>query len=239
MNKSYILSGDTFLVSTNKGIKKADKIDNIEEILITENNIEEIEELKKNNNECISNFYNVFNFLMSKTYKNILKISITLTILITLIATLSINISILLPSLLACLCITGCSLLTAIPIVSKKSNKLLNKIKKQKNKKLDEDFNKQSENLITLTKESKELTKETNDHIIFIEKSEMIKNLRRQLKLIETYQLNKRKFVKYYKELFKLKDLGYSEKDIQFIQFLIEEDLQYENKNNKTLKLTK
>ena len=60
--------------------------------------------------------------------------------------------------------------------------------------------------------------------------------------MIKEYQLNKEEYIEYSKDHFisiKLKDKGYSESDINFIQTLIKEDLKLEkeNKKQKTLNL--
>jgi len=74
-----------------------------------------------------------------------------------------------------------------------------------------------------------------------IERTKLIDNLKRKLELIADYQLIKKELIEYSKDHFtspKLRDMGYSENDIEFIQMLMEEDIKEEEKQ-KTLKLEK
>ena len=249
MNKEYIQSGNEFIIGTDKGLKKVERVNNMTEILETENNIEEIENIEKQIKDGkFFSYKHILNFVTNKFLKKLFGITSPIIIIITIITAIIIsNISIaiaFIPILFSGVCIV--SLLGSIISIFK-SEKLNDKIEKNANELLKDELQQQNEKLNQLNKESKILADYDlgiMDKTVKIERSKLIDDLKRKLDLIQDYQLNQRKYLKLKKEckLFKeLKNKGYSYNDIEFITELALNDLNEENtmQKTKTLKLEK
>lgn len=245
MNKEYIQTGEIFIISTDKGLKKRKRFNNTTEILETENNIEEMEIIQdKIKNKLFFDYKSILNFF---TKKNILKISaIALVIgLLLLCGMIMSNNSILLALSIPTIILTGISpaIINEILAITK-SEKLNNLIHDKADKIIDKELEKEKQKLEQLNKDGIELAK--NDlgilgETIEINRTELIENLKSKLQLIKCYELNKEKYTKYYiknKLYEKLINEGYSKNSILIIEELIKNDFQ-EKIKEKTLKLEK
>lgn len=245
MNKEYIQTGETFIISTDKGLKKRKRLNNTTEILETENNIEEMEIIQdKIKNRLFFDYKSILDFF---TKNNIFKISgICLTIgVLMLLGIIMSNNPILLALFIPAVILTGISpaIITAI-LSTVKSEKLNDTIHKKADKIIDKELEKEKQKLEQLNKDAIELAK--NDlgilgETIKINRTELIENLKLKLELIKFYELNKEKYTKYYinNNLYeKLTNEGYSKNSILIIEELIKNDFQ-EKTNQKILKLNK
>lgn len=245
MNNEYVYTKDYIIVGTDNGLEKRKNTSNILDILEVENNIEEIVELKVDvSDEHAKERSN----LIEKIYvKNHLLSSGSITVIITILMSIIYNIPtamVLLPTVFLSASVVYC---LCSPLLIKKASKLQNSIKAKQQEILENELENETQKLKQLNKESKvviekDLTKMNN--IFEIERTELIDDLKRKLELIKDYQLNKEEYIEYSKDHFisiKLRNKGYSENDINFIQTLIKEDLKLEkdNKKQKTLKLKK
>ena len=246
MNNEYIYTKDYIIVETDNGLEKRKNTSNISKILEVENNIEEIQKLKsRNNNDEILNYKNILDYNTKQFFKKFFGITLPLILFIAIITSIVSNINIALLILPMLLCGDGILVLLCTPFNIHKSHKDINNISKCTDKLLSEQLQKQKEKLKKLSNESKEVSQNNLDisnETKKINRTELIDNLKRKLELIKDYQLNKKKYIEYSKDHFisiKLKDKGYSESDINFIQTLIKEDLKLEkeNKKQKTLNL--
>ena len=243
MNKEYIYNQDYVVVNTDKGLEKREKINNIVKILETENNIEEIETKKEFEDNY--SYKEIKENISIKNSKKFISFSLPISIIITIILVLF-NIF---P--LSVLGILGLPLLTTITtqliseiLTSNQTEKMYNKIKIKRDEILHEELINQKEKL----KELNNTTILDNSYDIGkigkikkCERSKLIDDLKMKLELITDYQLMKDDLIEFSKDHFtsiKLKDMGYSENEVDFIQMLMEQDIK-EEKNQKTLKLTK
>lgn len=250
MNKEFTYSNNEVIIETGTGFKITEAVDNIKEILTTQNNIEEIENIKKDNDINSKRFHNLefSNSVFLKSFKKFGIITTPIAILIYILITVITNIPVGLMSIP--LIFSGIGIIgIALDKIIDPHEKISKKIVEKSNGVLSEELKKQNQKLNQLKKDSKVLTKtdsNMNYEIITIERTDLIEDLRRKLKLIEDYQLNKDKYIKYYKRYLLstyLKNKNYSTSDILFIQMLVEEDLKEKkkksNKNSKTLILEK
>lgn len=236
MNKEYIRSENSIIVTTDKGLEERENLDNISKILKTENNIEEIENLKVQ----IKNT-KLFDCIPPRLSKVLIAV-LTPALIITILAIMIGNITSLMVLPI---------LFSSIGVGTLLTNKKLKKIDKIATKKsenlLNDELQYQNKRLKTLNKESKISeynNSEAIDTPVQIEKDKLIDILKRKLELIVDYQSNKKDYLKLSKEknLFKvLTNRGYSPFEMMFIDELIYNDLveQNNNKNIKTLKLEK
>lgn len=238
MNKEMIESENFVTVSTDKGLKKRKRTNNIIEILKIENNIEEIENLEYD-------FYkkSIQDYIITKYVKNITKVGLSITIIISLIG-LAINPFSALYSLLTGFLLTFSGQIVGVFVGSKKATKIKNKVIEKENNLLNKTINSEKEKLKNL-EERATINKTYNIGIIGkvqkIERTTLIDDLKRKLELIVHYQLMKKDLIEYSKNHFisiKLRNMGYSESDVNFIEMLLEEDIKEEEKQ-KTLKLEK
>ena len=246
MNKEYIQVGDSFVVSTDQGLKKAKRLDNMTEILETENNIEEIENLKEKNNNA--ELYDIEIVCKISDRKFLKAISIAAFIITSIVGLSTIILSNINLAILFSL-VSISSFILAANIASTlnlpKNIKRVENMEEQAHILLDKELENQKEKMIELKKESKVLP--SNDLGILdetkkIEKSKLIENLKRKLEIIKDYQFIKKDIIKFSNDPLLLslilEDMGYSESDISFISELINQDTE-ENEKAKSLKLAK
>ena len=125
-----------------------------------------------------------------------------------------------------------------------KAHKFTNLIHEKANEMVTDKLEKEKQKLEQLNKESTILEKNDFgfiDKSIKINKSELIKDLKRKLELIKDYELNKKRYIKLIKKdslITNLKNNGYSGKDITFLYSLIKNDCD-EKTGEKTFKLKK
>lgn len=247
MNKEYIQTTDQIIVSTDIGLQKRERLNNTKEILETENNIEEIENIQNNIQEA--NFFNyksILDFFTNKYIKKIITISLPIILIIVFGTILSTNpyISLLtVPTI-----IIGGVIPTTLSsfFAMYKAKKTTNLIHEKANEMVTENLEKEKQKLEQLNKESTILEKKDFgfiDKSIKINKSELIKDLKRKLELIKDYELNKKRYIKLIKKnslITNLKNNGYSGKDITFLYSLIKNDCDEKASYSiKTLKLKK
>lgn len=239
MNKEMIESENFVTVCTNKGLQKRERTNNIMEILKTENNIEEIENL-----ECSFYKKNIQDYIITKYLKNITKVGLSITMIIALIG-LGVNPLLSVYMLFAGLLLIFSGQMVGIFVGVKKADKIKNKVTGKEINLMDKTINAEREKLNKL-KETATINKTYDIGIIGkvqkIERTELIDDLKRKFQLITEYQLNSEKYIEYSKDYFispKLIDMGYSESDVNFIQMLIEQDIKLEDEKQKTLNLKK
>lgn len=245
MNKEMIESENFVTVLNDNCLNKRERTNNIIEILKTENNIEELEEINKQKNYL--NFVEVFDNILTQYINKLMSLTLPISLIIAVI----ISVLQILPFLAAILGIPVLSsmftLFISAQLSTKKTNRIFNDIKLKQEKLLNNELDKQKQNLKELNE--KAISDKSYDVDIIgkvqkIEKTELIDNLKRKLELIKDYELKKKEYIEYSKDYFispKLRDNGYSESDINFMQMLMKEDLKLEkeNKTQKTLKLEK
>lgn len=244
MNKEFTYSNNEIIISTETGLKKTEVVDNIEEILTTQNNIEEMENIKEDiKKEEFFSYRHISDCITLKVFKKLFKITIPIAILITILIAVITD-----PYMaLACspLIISGLVLLTimTMPAINLLETKIEKKILHKSDKILNEELEKEYKKLEQLNKVSKITNNQNPDienKIVKINRTDLLKDLRRKLELIEDYQLNKNIYIKYYeKGLLStyLINKNYSASDILFIQMLVEEDLkEKKKKSNKKFK---
>lgn len=246
MNKEYIQSGETFIVSTDKGLKKVKRLDNMIEILETENNIEEIENLKKkNDNEEIFNYKNILSSALKRFFKKFFSITLPIIAITTIVISIVNNVYVALVTLPLLLSGDALLLLLSSPFHMYKTDKIINKMSKRVNDLLDDELEKENQKIKELKKGSKILP--SNDlgilgETIKINRTELIEKLKNKLEIISAYQLMKKDLMKFSKDYLllskKLEDMGYSESDVNFIYELMKQDIK-EKEKAKTLKLEK
>ncbi|MBQ9071592.1 MAG: hypothetical protein IJY25_00335 [Bacilli bacterium] len=230
MNKELkILNNSAIVVDENNKERELTLTHNLEDILVTENNIQYIKkELEKIDFECKHVTSN------NKLIKFINAIGISaITIICSILGMNNIAALLVMPVLLATT--VGCAAFV-----------FNNNIKYKDKLKLKESILKNSfiEESIKL-KELKINSKKINNQEIKRKKintSACLKNLKRKLELIEDYQLMKKNLIKDYDYnllLQKLLNTGYSESDVEFIQILMEQDIKEKEEKQKTLNLKK
>lgn len=246
MNKEYIQAGNNFIVSTDKGLKKTQRLDNMTQILETENNIEEIENLKKlNDNDELYDISKILNRIQKKFLKifSIIAISITSIVGVTTLILSNIDLAILFSLVSLSSFILVANIVSTINLP--KHYKLIKNITDSADELLDSELEKQKQKDKILHVDSKVLA--DNDlgilgETIKIENTKLIDNLKRKLELIKDYQLMQKNLMKFSDDYLllslKLKDMGYSENDINFIYSLMKQDVEQKEKA-KTLKLEK
>lgn len=246
MNKEYIQVGDSFVVSTDQGLKKAKRLDNMTEILEIENNIEEIENLKKQNEKQeLYNFKSITKYADRKFFRNFYTIAIPISIMVGISTAILANINL---AILTSLMALGGSIFVANTVSTFSLYKNITRIEtmeEQADILLESELENQKQKEKTLHIDAKVLEK--NDLGILnetkkIEKSKFIENLKRKLEIIKDYQFIKKDIIKFSNDPLLLslilEDMGYSESDISFISELIKQDIE-ENEKAKTLKLAK
>lgn len=239
--KEYFYEKDNkaYIIDDKKGIIIEDAKDNTEEILIVENNIEKIENILKDTNEK--------KIVQSYFLKNISKKGKILTII------LSVALIIILG--LANIYLTGIQMLPMILLsvfmIGFYGIEMFNDrgIKGQIKScdiyinELEKELEKEKERCKTLKNKSKD--KIVDSTIIKkIPKGEIIDNLKRKKELINDYIINNKKYISAYNDnkfynLFEEGIYQYNENDIEFIKFLIEEDLNTQEKTNEKSKAKK
>lgn len=245
MNKEYIQSGENFIISTDSGLKKVERINNMTKILETENNIEEIEYLKRKSNEkVLFNFQKIRDYVDGKFFIKFFCVAFPLVAISTIATAIISNIDMAVAVLLMSLGATGITLISSTPIQMNACHKINKNIYENADTLLNDELEKQKQKMEELEKESKVLAK--NDlgilgYTIQIKRTKLIEDLKRKLELIEFYQLKKKDLMKYSKDGFAaihLRNLGYSESDAEFILMLMKQDIE-EKEKAKTLKLEK
>ena len=245
MNKEYIQVGEMYVVNTDNGLKKKERLNNTTEILETENNIEEMKNIKKDiENKEFFNFKTIFDSFISKDFAKTGLIIAPICILISIgmVMSNSLILSLLLaPTAISC----GFSILIiASKISTSKANKFDNIMHEKANDYLEKELEKEKQKLNELNKESVVLPKYDLgilDETVKIDRTKLIEDLKLKLELIGTYELNKKKYIKYYENnsLYeKLSNEGYSKNEILLIEELIKNDM-VEKTNEKILKLEK
>ena len=226
-NKAYIIDDE-------KGIIVEDTKDNTEETLIVQNNIEEIEGQIEEANE--EKEQNIRSQKICKTSCIIIRISsiLGLPLIIYLKIFTGTNF---IPVMICALLL----IINTVLSISNYSNKTDIKFSEIYIKKLQEELEKENKKLKTLKEKAKAKIVESTI-IKRVPKSEMIQDLERKKELIMKYFDRRRKYVSSYKNDTLdnlLQSNNYSQGDIQFIKYLIEEDLKNENINSKKKNKTK
>ena len=234
MNTEYISKEDKLIVTDEYGHKTERNItNNFKEILITENNIEEMENLLID--EKIDKNYNNSNIKLNSIH--VLSLT-TLWIIVSIFNFLAGNL------------VAGCVALFSSGIWTCGFIAIIPNLKKLKvNKKtisiLQESLTEEKNNLKELNEEKENSLAFLNQLSGTISTSEKIENLKTKLLIIQMYEQHKRKIIKLYK-LGKLENsyfrLFYGN-DFKILEELIKNDLQNENQEKKeiqkTLKLEK
>ena len=245
MNKEYIQAGYNYIISTDSGLKKVERVHNMTEILETENNIEEIEYLKRrSDNKEIFNFQKIRDYVDGKAFKKIFSIAFPLITISAIVTAIISNIDMAVTVLLLSLSATGITSILSTPIQMHVCHKINKNIYESADVLLDNELENQKEKIKKLEEESKVLAK--NDvgilgETIKIKRTKLIEDLKRKLQLIEFYQIKKKHLMKYSKDGFvsiHLRNLGYSESDADFILMLMKQDIE-EKEKAKILKLEK
>ena len=239
MNKEYEIKDDKLVIINDKGVQTERNItNNFKEILLTENNIEEIENFNN-----YTNFNEIFNNISKQYLKNLVLITLPISVIIAIILSCIQSIPIYATILQIPTVVSAITFFISDRLSMKEAKDLFKKIKTKQESVIDDELTIQKEKLNELNKNL--VVQKSNNKIEKekINKSELINNLKRKLKLIEEYEFKKEEFIEYSKNHFisiKLKNEGYSDSDINFIQMLIKEDLKLEKQNEeKTLKLKK
>lgn len=239
MNKEYEIKDDKLVIINDKGVQTERNItNNFKEILLTENNIEEIENFNN-----YTNFNEIFNNISKQNLKNLVLITLPISVIIAIILSCIQSIPIYATILQIPTVVSAITFFISDRLSMKEAKDLFKKIKTKQESVIDDELTIQKEKLNELNKNL--VVQKSNNKIEKekINKSELINNLKRKLKLIEEYEFKKEEFIEYSKNHFisiKLKNEGYSDSDINFIQMLIKEDLKLEKQNEeKTLKLKK
>ena len=226
-NKSYIIDDE-------KGIIVEDTKDNTEETLIVQNNIEEIEGQIEEANE--EKEQNIRSQKICKTSCIIIRISSILGLPLIIYLKIFTG-TIFIPVMICALLL----IINTVLSISNYSNKTDIKFSEIYIKKLQEQLEKENKKLKTLKEKAKAKIVESTI-IKRVPKSEMIQDLERKKELIMKYFDRRRKYVSSYKNDTLdnlLQSNNYSQGDIQFIKYLIEEDLKNENINSKKKNKTK
>lgn len=226
-NKAYIIDDE-------KGIIVEDAKDNTEETLIVQNNIEEIEGQIEEANE--EKEQNIRSQEICKTSCIIIRISSILGLPLIIYLTIFTG-TIFIPVMICALLL----IINTVLSISNYSNKTDIKFSEIYIKKLQEELEKENKKLKTLKEKAKAKIVESTI-IKRVPKSEMIQDLERKKELIMKYFDRRRKYVSSYKNDTLdnlLQSNNYSQGDIQFIKYLIEEDLKNENINSKKKNKTK
>ena len=238
MNKEYEIKDDKLVIIDDKGVQTERNItNNFKEILLTENNIEEIENFNN-----YTNFNEIFNNISKQNLKNLVLITLPISVIIAIILSCIQSIPIYATLLQIPTVVSAITFFVSDRLSMKEAKELFKEIKTKQESIVDDELTTQKEKLNELNKNS--IIQKSNNKIEKekINKSELINNLKRKLELIKEYQLNKDEYLEYSKDHFisiKLKNKGYSESDVEFIQMLIKEDLELEIEHQKTLKLEK
>lgn len=239
MNKEYIQTGDMFVISTDKGLKKKERLNNTTEILESENNIEKMESIQdKIENKELFNYKQILESLTYKIVKEAYAIysPIALSAVIVALITGQESIAaILFPTIFVCPSVIG------FIVATTKASKSYNLMHVKANEFVETELENEKQKLEQLNKESFVLPK--NDlgilnETIKITETKSIKNLKIRLNLIGDYELNKRKFTRYYENnnlCPKLCSKGYNKDSILVIEELIKNDIE-EKVKVKTLK---
>lgn len=236
MNKEYIKDYRKVIVKTDKGVETREKTDNIVDVLETENNIEEIKNLKNLVKKGkFSNLITNTNFIMKKrVLKTIL--NIVLPILLGVAILEIIGGTLLAMESLLWLSIAG-SALIALKIGKHKMDAEIateNAIKKQ-SKLVDTELKNQHAKLKELVKNAKidkYFTTSGIGKVKKINKTDLLKNLKRKLELINFYELNKDGFI-----LTKINEGNFSDNEKEFLKnLIIQEEIEKENKKTKIFK---
>lgn len=245
MNKEYIQAGNNFIISTDSGLKKVKRVDNMTQILETENNIEKIENLKsKNDKEKLFNLQDICAYIEKNFFKKFFSLAIPIIAVITITLLLS-NSAIAILTFLMLSLGTAVLTLLAEEIILQKSYKISENMCENADKLLDSELGKQKQKLKILNIESKVLADNDlgiQDDKIKIERTKLIEDLKEKLELISNYQLMKKYLINFSNDYSllssKLTSKGYSKNDINFIYMLMKQDIE-ENEKQKTLKLGK
>lgn len=231
--KEYFYEKDNkaIIIDDKKGIIIEDAKDNTEEILITENNIEQIEAVLNDANEkkLVQSYFlrtaskggKIFTVLMSIALLGVIGIASTYLAFNEMLPMI----------LLSVFTIGFCN----IAMFNNKDIKHRVMCYDMYIKELEKELEKENTKYKTLKSKSKDKIVEST-MIKEIPKNEMIDNLKRKKELISDYIKNNKKYVSAYNnnEIYAmLRKKDYSESDIEFIKFLIEEDLKNTNTNEK------
>jgi len=245
MNKEYIQAGDMYVVSTDKGLKKKERLNNTTEILETENNIEEMEDIKNDiENKEYFNFKTIVDSIIGRNLLKTFLIGVPILSLMSLGMIMSNNPILLLLVIPTLIFGSFSPTLIAAKISTSKANKLNNVMHEKANEHLEKELEIEKQKLNNLNKESVVLAKNDLgilDETVKIDRTKLIEDLKLKLELIGTYELNKKKYIKYYENNIlyeKLSNEGYSKTSISLIEELIKNDM-IEKTNEKVLKLEK
>lgn len=223
-NKSYIIDDE-------KGLLVEDAKNNTEEILITQNNIEELESEIEFSND---NKQTLIDLAEAAQPKNI---AITIVCIISIIGSFLIGFE--KRPMLVVLAISMFSLQPIISIVDRFDFKKKLKTYDTYIKELETELEKENEKLNFLEKISKNKTVDYTA-IKEIPKSEIVENLNYKKLLIKDYIKNRKKYISLFNNGILstlLQANNYDVCDIEFIKYLIEEELKNENtKSNKKAK---
>lgn len=227
-----ITNGKVKITNENGDKKETEIIHNIEEILITENNIEEIEiKLDELDIDELMKKYEVNIFKIFEKFSFITSLILFIT---TIIASFFLNNFIIIGIIPIGLTITG--------IISRKEkNKDLDLLKNKKLQKaiLLKRLDIEKKKLNDLKKNSKKIQYPIKVASKKIKTSEMINNLKYKLSIIEGYSINKKLYMNFFEQGIldqKLLENGCSQNSITLIKELIKHDITEKNSKNNFIK---
>lgn len=224
------INGKVIVKNDNNKKEERNIIPNIKQILISENDIEEMENIIDYENNNITRY--------KKKIKNHTGFYLTTVSLwgVSVILNLMTCESIFTPIYLFLIAITQC--LTGVSYV--KAEKKYLKISKQKIDIIKEHLHKEKENLKQLNENTNIKTNSIDMSKANLSTSEKIINLKRKLDIINDYLLHKNKYIKDYKNgSLNLTLYYYSVDEINLIIELIKNDLNIEKESIKEKRLSK
>lgn len=243
MNKELIYTKDYVVVNTDNGLIKRDNNDDIEKILKVENNIEEI----NNYSNKLTNTQDIVDFSMNRNFAKDLKIVVPISFVLGIILG-SLNIFPFFASVVGIPVFSSLATMFAVELKALKDcHKHIKTINLKQNQTINNELENQKEKLKDLN-ERKVINEniDTNnlDVVKKIEKTDVIDNLKRKLKLIVYYEIIKEKNLvnnNIDNILKNLECFDLTNEDIVFLQELIDNDLKenIENESQKTLKKVK
>lgn len=223
----YEKDNEVYILDDEKGLSVEDAKDNTEEMLITQNNIEEL--------ECEINFSNEDKKRIEELKKRDIPSTIFMSVVLLLFVAILFDLTI---DNMPILGFIGSGIISLFPIINISDIIRFNKNIKMKDKYIKElelELENQNEKLKTLKKTAKNKIVDYTA-IKEVPKSEIINDLAFKKDIIKDYIKNKKKYISSYKEgslNFLLYSNIYNQKDIDFIKYLVEEDLKNENINSK------
>ena len=236
MNKEYVKDHRKVIVLSDNGVETREKTDNIVDVLETENNIEEIQALKPLvKKSYFTNLKNNKDFFVKK---ELFKTVTYLALFIAFITTLLMEVVGVFPALHGfCWCTLCSGLITMLKIaqLETKAEMATDAIIKRQDKLVSIELQNQHAKLKELVKNARIDKSFIPSEIGIVRKinnTELLKNLKRKLELINFYELNKEGFI-----LTKINEGNFSDSEKEFLKSLIIEDMkEQEKKKTKIFK---